>query len=120
MAEASSLFKTSEGEAHYLAADDQVMAHWPVPFETVEVLTRWGSTHAIVSGSKDAPPLVLLPGNFASATMWHPNIADLSHLRRVYVCDIIGNLGKSRTIHYPHGQMKSACLCCTQSSLNSQ
>jgi pimeloyl-ACP methyl ester carboxylesterase len=101
MAKASSLFKTSAGEARYLVAYDKVMARWPVPFETVDVLDRFGSTHALVSGPPDAPPLVLLPGNFASATMWHPNIADLSHLRRVYAFDIIGNLGKSRATHFP-------------------
>lgn len=108
MAEASSLFKTSEGEAQYLAAYDRVMAHWPVPFETVNVLTRFGSTHAIVSGPKDAPSLVLLHGNFAGATMWHPNIADLSRLRRVYAFDIIGNLGKSRAIYIPHTRLEYA------------
>jgi pimeloyl-ACP methyl ester carboxylesterase len=108
MAKISSLFKTSKGEAQYFAAYDRVMAHWPVPFETIDVLTRVGSTYAIVSGPKDALPLVLLHGNFASATMWHPNIADLSRVRRVYAFDIIGNLGKSRAIHFPETRLEYA------------
>lgn len=108
MTEVSSLFKTSEGEAQYLAAYDRVLACWPVPFEALEVLTRFGSTHAVVSGPPSAPPLVLLHGNFASATMWHPNVADLSRFRRVYALDIIGNLGKSRASHLPRTRMDYA------------
>jgi pimeloyl-ACP methyl ester carboxylesterase len=108
MAKVSSLFKTAEGEAQYLAAYDRLMAHWPVTFETVDVLTQFGSTHAIVSGPKDAFPLVLLHGNFASATMWYPNIADLSRFRRVYAFDIIGNPGKSRVTHFPQTRLEYA------------
>ncbi|MDX9953722.1 MAG: alpha/beta hydrolase [Anaerolineae bacterium] len=95
------LFKNPAAENQYLAAYDRVLADWAVPFETVEAPTRFGATHALVSGPPAAPPLVLLPGNFASATMWHPNIAGLSRSRRVYALDIIGNPGKCRATHPP-------------------
>jgi pimeloyl-ACP methyl ester carboxylesterase len=108
MGRVSSLFKTPEGEIQYMAAYDRVMTDWPVPFETVDVLTRFGSTHTIISGPRDAPPLVLLHGNFASATMWRPNIAELSHLRRVYAFDTIGNLGKSRAVYLPRTRLDYA------------
>ena len=103
-----SLFKTPEGEIQYFTAYDRVLAYWPVPFDAVEVTTRFGATHVIVSGPQDALPLVLLHGNFASATMWQPNITDLSSQRRVYVVDIIGNLGKSRVIYQPRTRLDYA------------
>ena len=53
-------FKTREGEARFLAAYDAEMKRWPVPYEEIDVPTRFGRTHVVVCGSKTAPPLVLL------------------------------------------------------------
>jgi hypothetical protein len=55
----TSAFKTPEGKAAYLAAYDAAMRLWPVPYEEVEVSSRFGTTHVVASGPKDAPPLVL-------------------------------------------------------------
>ena len=68
-----SAFKTSEGEAAYLAAYDAAMRLWPVPYEETEIPGRFGTTHVVTSGPKDAPPLVLLHGFMMSTTMWSPN-----------------------------------------------
>ena len=91
----SSAFKTPEGEAAYLAAYDAAMKLWPVPYEEMEVPSRFGMTHVIVSGPKDAPPLVLLHGYMATSTMWSPNIADFSKDYRVYAVDVMGQPSKS-------------------------
>ena len=95
MTEYSSIFKNPEDEAIYMAAYDAVLALWPVPYEFFDVPTRFGKTHVIASGLKGASPLVLLHAMGASATMWFPNIADLSREYRVYALDIIGDAGKS-------------------------
>lgn len=95
MTEYSSIFKNPEDEAIYMAAYDAVLALWPVPYESFDVPTRFGKTHIIASGLKGASPLVLLHAMGASATMWFPNIADLSREYRVYALDIIGEAGKS-------------------------
>src|SRR5262249_8331666 len=55
-------FKTPEGQAAYLAAYDTAMGKWPVPYRELELPTRFGPTHVVVSGRADAPPLVLLHG----------------------------------------------------------
>src|SRR5262249_55369056 len=55
----------------------------------------FGSTHVIVSGPKDAPPLVLLHGYLATSTMWTPNIADFATGYRIHAIDVIGQPGKS-------------------------
>ena len=71
------IFKSPEGEAQYLATYDATLAAWPVPYQSLIVPTRAGRTHVIASGPEDAPPLVLLPMTFISATMWMYNMAEL-------------------------------------------
>jgi len=78
-----------------MAAYDTALALWPVPYESFDVPTQFGKTHIIASGPKGASPLVLLHATSASATMWFPNIADLSREYRIYALDIIGDAGKS-------------------------
>lgn len=90
-----SMFRTPAGQARYFAAYDATLALWPVPVEACDVPTRFGRTHVLACGPRDAPPLVLLPGQAISATMWYPNIGRLSQAHRVYAPDIIGDMGKS-------------------------
>ena len=89
------LFRTPEGEAGFFAAYDAVLKIWPVPFEEIDVPTRFGTTHVTVSGPKDAPPLVLLHGYMATAMMWALNIGDFSQRYRAYAIDTMGQPGKS-------------------------
>jgi pimeloyl-ACP methyl ester carboxylesterase len=91
----TSAFKTPEGEAAYLAAYDAAMKLWPVPYEDIEIPTRFGITHVLISGPKDAPPLVLLHGMSMTSAMWSPNIADFSKDYRVYALDVMTQPGKS-------------------------
>ena len=91
----TSAFKTLKGETAYLAAYDAAMKLWPVPYEGVEIPTRFGTTHVVVTGPKDAPPLVLLHGYMVTLTMWSPNIADFSKDYRVYAIDVMGQPGRS-------------------------
>src|SRR5205814_3685659 len=77
-------FKTAAGEATYLAAYDAAMTSWPVPYEEMDIPTPFGTTHVVVSGPRDAAPLVLLHGYWATLTMWSPHIADFSNRYRVY------------------------------------
>jgi pimeloyl-ACP methyl ester carboxylesterase len=54
------------------------MKLWPASYEEIEIPSRFGKTHVVVSGPKDAPPLVLLHGYWATLTMWRFNIADFT------------------------------------------
>lgn len=91
----TSAFKTPEGEAAYLAAYDAAIKLWPVPHKEIEIPSRFGTTHVVISGPKDAPPLVLLHGYMANLTMWSPNVADFSVDYRVYAIDTMGQPGRS-------------------------
>jgi pimeloyl-ACP methyl ester carboxylesterase len=88
-------FKTPEGEATYLAAYDAALRLWPVAYEEMNIPTRFGLTHVVVSGPKDAPALVLLHGYMATLIMWLPNIQDFSKDYRVYAIDVMGQPSKS-------------------------
>jgi pimeloyl-ACP methyl ester carboxylesterase len=71
------------------------MKRWPVPYEEVDVPGRFGSTHVVVSGPRNAPPLVLLHGYMATSVMWAPNVGDFAKDRRVYAIDVMGQPSKS-------------------------
>jgi pimeloyl-ACP methyl ester carboxylesterase len=91
----SSAFRSAGGEARFMAAYDAALRLWPVPCEELDIATRFGTTHVIASGPKDAPPLVLLHGYMATSIMWSPNIGDFSQSYRVYAIDTMGQPGKS-------------------------
>lgn len=51
-------FKTAQGEARFVAAYDDALKLWPVPYEQLDIPTRFGLTHVVAAGPKNAPPLV--------------------------------------------------------------
>jgi pimeloyl-ACP methyl ester carboxylesterase len=91
-------FKSDAARARYLAAYDAVLAEWPVAYEEIDVPTRLGSTHVVVSGPADAPPVLLLPSFAGTATVWRLNVAGLSQHFRTYAVDVIGQPGKSLAV----------------------
>jgi pimeloyl-ACP methyl ester carboxylesterase/hypothetical membrane protein len=88
-------FKTPEGEGAFIAAYDDAMKLWPVPYEEIGIPTQFGTTHVVTSGPMNAPPLVLLHGYMATSAMWAPNIKDFSKDFRVYAIDVMGQPSKS-------------------------
>ncbi|PIB37577.1 hypothetical protein BFP72_15100 [Reichenbachiella sp. 5M10] len=84
-----------ENEAYYEAYDKTLML-WQTVYHQVYVPTSYGEAHVVVSGPKDAEPLVLLHGMNASSTMWYPNIKALSKKYRIYAIDYLLEPGKSK------------------------
>jgi pimeloyl-ACP methyl ester carboxylesterase len=95
MSKKISAFRSPEGAAQYYAAYNAALGLWPVPYEPIDVTTRYGRTHINACGSNDAFPVILLHGGYASSTMWFPNVADLSARFRLLALDTIGEPGKS-------------------------
>jgi len=95
LAKISSIYVNPVNKAMILSVYDKHLSQWPVSYESLNVPTRYGSTHIIASGPKDGPPIVLLHGQGGTATMWLPNILALSRDYRTYAIDTIGDLGKS-------------------------
>ncbi|MEM1142791.1 MAG: alpha/beta hydrolase [Pseudomonadota bacterium] len=92
-----SLFKNEQQRAEYLLAYDRSMAElWPQAFDTLNVATRFGSTHVTITGPKDGEPVVLLHGHAPSSTMWYSTVAGLVEAGyRTYCPDRPGDAGKS-------------------------
>jgi len=91
-------FKNDAGRARYMAAYNAALAQWPIAHEELDIPTRLGSTHVVVSGSTDASPLVLLPSFAGTSMVWRLNAADLSQHFRIFAVDVIGQPGKSLAV----------------------
>lgn len=52
----------AEGGTCFYQAYDESLSLWPIDSEAFYVSTRFGKTHIMASGPKDAPSLVLLHG----------------------------------------------------------
>jgi pimeloyl-ACP methyl ester carboxylesterase len=88
-------FTSRRREAAYMAAYEATMQLWPVSYEPRDIRGRFGTTHLVVCGRDDPPPLVLLHCFGTSLTVWANNIADFSRAFRVYALDMMGQPGKS-------------------------
>jgi pimeloyl-ACP methyl ester carboxylesterase len=89
------VFVTEDNRVKLMAIYDDECRHWPVPFETFFVDTRYGKTHVIASGDPVSPPLVLVHPMGVGGFVWSSIIEALSKRRPAYVLDTIGDVGKS-------------------------
>ncbi|MEU8686430.1 alpha/beta fold hydrolase [Streptomyces sp. NPDC048611] len=89
------IYRSEEGAAEVRQRYQEVLNDWPVPAEQVRVPTREGDTFVLVSGPPDAPPLVLLHGAGANASMWREDITTWAGHFRTYAVDIVGEPGLS-------------------------
>lgn len=86
----------SERKDAYEQAYREAQEMWRAPVEDLEIPTRYGVTHALVSGHADARPLFLLHAAFnTGAIQWYPNVGRLSEDRRVVALDFVGAPGLS-------------------------
>ncbi|MCX8130579.1 MAG: alpha/beta hydrolase [Clostridia bacterium] len=95
------VFKSRDGREAILKVYDSLLARWPVPYEALNISTRYGDTHIIACGDSSLPPLVLLHGTSSNSTMWIGDIIEYSKSFRVYAVDIPGEPGKSGERQYP-------------------
>lgn len=92
----SSVFRAPEDQVAFFDAYDATLRKlWPVPFEEIDLVGRFGSTHVVASGPTKGAALVLLHGFMTTLTMWAPNIADLTKDYRVFAIDTMGQPSKS-------------------------
>jgi pimeloyl-ACP methyl ester carboxylesterase len=89
-------FRSPEARERYLAFNESLAAKWwPVESENRMVSTSWGETFIRVSGSLDAPPLVILPGSRSTSLMFSEMIETLSSVYRTYAVDAVYDVGRS-------------------------
>lgn len=91
----TSAYKSIKARNKAIASYDNFLSRWPIPYQAQIIMTSFGETHVLTSGSPQAKPLVLLHGGATNSTMWFHNIAALSSKFQVFAVDIIGEPGKS-------------------------
>ncbi|WP_130798819.1 alpha/beta fold hydrolase [Streptomyces otsuchiensis] len=91
----SVVYKSEAGAAEIRRRYEEALRSWPVAAEQLRVPTREGETFVLVSGPRDAPPLVLLHGAGANATTWLDDVAAWSERFRVHAVDVVGEPGLS-------------------------
>jgi hypothetical protein len=83
-----SLYKTKKGKSIAYESYDKTMELWDVAYKEEFIKTDYGQSHVIISGEENEEPLILLPGLFADATMWYPNVKSLSQHYKVFSLDM--------------------------------
>lgn len=86
----TTMFKNEAARATIRDWYERFHAALTVPTERREVPTSFGSTHLLVAGRSDAPPLVLLHGAMASSAHLLGELSGLAAHFRVYAVDVIG------------------------------
>jgi len=90
------VFRNDDGEKQVLAVYDSLIEGTGIAYEESYVTTRLGSTHIIISGSKEKPPVILIHAFYATAASWYQNLKILSEHFSVYTVDVIGDPNKSK------------------------
>jgi pimeloyl-ACP methyl ester carboxylesterase len=89
------LYKSVDGYKAIMEWYESLEEKIAVPFESLYVNTRFGRTHLLATGAKDAPPLFLISGVAGCAPLWRRQLESLSPNFRVYALDIPGQPGRS-------------------------
>ena len=90
-----SIYNSAEGRSQILAAYDRAKAELGVPIEERMIETRFGSTHILVLGPPDGPPLINFHGGnaFNADTLaWY---LPLAQTYRIFAPDTVGHPGRS-------------------------
>jgi pimeloyl-ACP methyl ester carboxylesterase len=97
----ASLFTSAKGYKVVMVAYDAEVARAPVPYQSQLVSTRYGATHILSGGPRDAPPVFLFHHWRANAAGIGASFPFLFASYRVYMPDIIGQMGKSAPTRPP-------------------
>lgn len=85
-----SLFQSFEARETIRQECERFRARLTVPVEDVTLATSFGSTHVLVTGPADGPPLVILHGALASSAHVLPELGPMLKTHRVYAVDVMG------------------------------
>jgi len=94
------LYKSELGKAAILHQYDALLGKCAIPYEELDLNTRYGRTRVIASGDSSLPPLILLHGSGSNLTMWVGDMAHYAKSHRVFAIDIPGDPGKSEEMRY--------------------
>ena len=88
-------FKSEEARTEFLRRYDEMLRHWPVAAQELEVDTDYGTTHVRRSGKPGSSPIVLVHPNLGTSLAWWRLVEPLAQAHQVFTVDTIGALGRS-------------------------
>lgn len=88
-------FKSEDARAEFLRRYDEMLKHWPVPSEELDIDTDYGATHVRRSGEPGSTPMVLVHPNIGTSLAWWRLVEPLARSHQVFAIDTIGALGRS-------------------------
>ena len=89
-------FKSEDGKQALYASYDRLLTMWNIDMDEVDLPSTYGTTHVILVGQWENPPLLLFHGvGDNSAIMWVYNIHELAKHFFVVAVDTMGGPGKS-------------------------
>ena len=80
------VFPSAQARAAMWSLYEQKLALWPVPFQELDLPGSFGTTHVVVAGDPDAPPLVLVHMTACPSFIWAPIIGPLAERFRELGC----------------------------------
>jgi pimeloyl-ACP methyl ester carboxylesterase len=99
------IYRSPASQAAIEEMYDRQVAKLPFPVESRYVDTRFGRTHLLVGGSKEAQPLVIFHGGNDTNPSTLGWFAPLAEKFRIIAPDTIGHPGRSAPVRLPPGNL---------------
>lgn len=89
------IYKSKKCEIEMMQIYDKQLSRLGIEYEEKMISTRFGSTHVLITGPKNAPPLITLHGGNGNSPLNLGLFLPLTEYFRVYAPDTVGFPGKS-------------------------
>lgn len=90
-----SIYKNKKCEIEMMEVYDRQLSRLGIEYEEKMINTRFGDTHVLITGPKNAPPLITLHGGNGNSPLNLSLFLPLTKCFRVYAPDTVGFPGKS-------------------------
>ncbi len=91
----TSLFKSERGKQEILQRYDQKLERLNIDYSSINMSTKFGMTHILVTGAPEHPPIILVHGSNGCAPIALETYAGLHRSFRVYAIDVLAQPNKS-------------------------
>ncbi|NYB72838.1 alpha/beta hydrolase [Sedimentibacter hydroxybenzoicus DSM 7310] len=88
-------FNSESGKTAVTSYYNMLLEHLTIPYERINVHTRYGNTFALSAGDTQKPTVILLHGSSMSSAMWLDDIMAFAPHYHVIAPDIPGEPGQS-------------------------
>ena len=88
-------FKSEDARMEFIRRYEEMLQHWPVASEELDIDTDYGTTHVRRSGDRDRSAIVLVHPNLGTSLAWWRLVEPLVRAHQVVALDTIGALGRS-------------------------